>query len=220
MAAPSGGRPPVCTGWVPSQGPSFQDIIVSATQTAALLTLTSPRLESRWPLPPRPRSGPAGHQALWQTRLQLHRLPAVGVAFPLLRLCVHFQPGLRMEGSPTQTSKCCLLGSVRCPDMYHLLLAANNGAPAALRATCSFPTSSSEGRGGCIGAGLVGAEARGPGSGRTGRPTPACSKACALHYHPHALVTIVTEGHRPVSAAHVSPCVVPGWALCLSCYNV
>lgn len=64
-----------------------------------------------------------------------------------------------------------------------------------------------------------GPEARGPGSGRAGRPTPACSKACTLHY-PRALVTIVTERDQPVSAAHVSPCVVPGWALCLSCHNV
>lgn len=41
--------------------------------------------------------------------------------------------------------------------LYHLLLAADNGAPAALRATCSFPPSSLEGRGGCIGEGSVGA---------------------------------------------------------------
>lgn len=122
VAPPSQGGPPVWIGWGPSQGPSFQ-VIVSATQVAPFLTLTTPRLEGRWPgVPdhlclclPGPRSGPAEHQSRWQTRLQLHGPPAVGVAFQLLGLGVQFQPELRVEGSLIRTTECWFLGSVLMP---------------------------------------------------------------------------------------------------------
>lgn len=110
-----------------------------------------------------------------------------------------------MEGSPIQTSKCCSLGSVPSPT------GSRQRGACCTESYLQFPHF------------IVGGTRRLYRRGLGGGPRPedpeavalGGSKACVLHYHPHALVTIVTEGHRPVSAAHVSPCVCRG-GLCVS----